>query len=396
MRRRLVCVSLLVSAACEGTPSRNSSTPRVDTIAGVIRIDHRGPGPVWRLERSVEIGRLGGQDSVPRPDEFGRISWLALDGRGRVYVADAAAYEIRVFDTTGAHVRTIGPRGAGPGEFGSLLAIGFLGDTLVVLDGGNARLTLLDTAGVPLGQWRYGRYSGPGPEWLRQLGADTLAIMAFRPRVTERPARAYVKFTRAGPGDTIMAPPPPERVVSRGMDCEGAGGAIHVHITPLAPRHHAVVAPGGGYVSAWSDIYRVAFITAAGDTTRVVERTTESFLASDTMRARVDSEYAAFRRTPGIGRCSPPDLPDYEILPPIRTLIFDDEGRLWVDVRDAAGPRVDVFARDGALLGTARGDAGLSLQTSVVRNGRLAVVEDAPEGHTRVVVYRIVEGGAER
>ena len=393
--RRLVGVSFLVAAACEGAPSAERPATRVDTIAGVVHIDHRGSAPPWRLERIAQIGRLGGPDSVPGPDEFGRVVWVALDARGRVYVADARAYGIRVFDSAGAHVRSFGRRGEGPGEFMSLQAIGFLGDTLVAVDGGNARLALLDTAGVQLGQWRYGRYSGSGTEWLRRLGDDTLAVLTFV-RGAGRLARAHVRVTRSGPGDTVMALPEPERVAARGMDCEGAGGAIHIYSTPLAPRHISSLAPGGGFVAAWSDVYRIAYLTPGGDTARVVERSAETFLAPDTMRARVDSEYTAFRRTPGLGRCTPPDLPDYEILPPIRSMTFDDEARLWVEVLDAGGPRLDVFSQEGSLLGSARSDARLNLGISVIRDGRLAVVETAPEGHQRVVIYRIVEGGATR
>lgn len=51
---------------------------------------------------------------------FQRIVSVARGEEGNLVVADAGWGEIRVFDSGGEHVRTIGREGEGPGEFQSL------------------------------------------------------------------------------------------------------------------------------------------------------------------------------------------------------------------------------------------------------------------------------------
>src|SRR5688500_8726079 len=82
---------------------------------------------------------------------FGRVSGTVADGRGRIYVADALANEVRVFGADGAFLYRIGRAGQGPGEFDSPCCLALRDDdrTLWVRDGGNARylaFTLGDTA----------------------------------------------------------------------------------------------------------------------------------------------------------------------------------------------------------------------------------------------------------
>ena len=88
------------------------------------------------------------------PDEFGRVSAVALGPDGTVFVADDANSEIRVFGLDGAHLRTFGRDGEGPGEFRSLYSIAWFGDRLLTYD-------------PHLG--RIGEFSADG-EWLGQRG----------------------------------------------------------------------------------------------------------------------------------------------------------------------------------------------------------------------------------
>ncbi|MBK8646135.1 MAG: 6-bladed beta-propeller, partial [Gemmatimonadetes bacterium] len=64
-----------------------------------------------------------------------------------VFVLPAETPEIRVFGADGRHRRTIGRRGAGPGEFDAVTAIGLVGDTLWTLDSNLRRVTLFRANG---------------------------------------------------------------------------------------------------------------------------------------------------------------------------------------------------------------------------------------------------------
>ena len=74
---------------------------------------------------------LGGKDT---PEEsFYRVTSanVGTDDNGNMYVLDADAYQVQVFDSIGRHLRTLGGQGGGPGElqFPFALAVGEDGRT---------------------------------------------------------------------------------------------------------------------------------------------------------------------------------------------------------------------------------------------------------------------------
>lgn len=89
---------------------------------------------------------IGGDDSGPA-DLFD-MRGLAVDGTGRIYLIDYPRAVIQVFDSTGAHVRTIGRRRGGPGEFEDLIGMGIHGSTHGTIDQGNVLVSLFDTSGT--------------------------------------------------------------------------------------------------------------------------------------------------------------------------------------------------------------------------------------------------------
>lgn len=79
------------------------------------------PAEGWRVEEILRIGRVEGDG----PDAFGVVRAFDVDDLGRVWVIEHQAQEIRVFAPTGEHVRTIGRKGGGPGEFAQAVLIDF-------------------------------------------------------------------------------------------------------------------------------------------------------------------------------------------------------------------------------------------------------------------------------
>jgi len=141
----------LTVAACDGAGPddaalasafvmRDSATIRIVESAAPLWADGEG----WTIpsELAVQIGALEGE----APYQFTRIGWSALFVDERVVVSDAADLEIRVFDTSGRHLATMGRRGGGPGEFNVTPVLGFTPpDTLLAFDGRRrhyARFTL--------------------------------------------------------------------------------------------------------------------------------------------------------------------------------------------------------------------------------------------------------------
>ncbi|MDE2763660.1 MAG: 6-bladed beta-propeller [Gemmatimonadota bacterium] len=93
---------------------------------------------VITLDTVVTIGGLDG----PGLDAVSIFSDVAVDRRGRILVYAAEA-EISAFDSTGRYLRTVGRRGEGPGEYGSISYIGVGPRYIHVFDRHRGR-TMLD------------------------------------------------------------------------------------------------------------------------------------------------------------------------------------------------------------------------------------------------------------
>ena len=136
------------------------STRETSSPASPLRVD---PNP--RL-------RIGARDG---PDQtlFSHIVGVVRQSSGRIIIANGASGELRVFDSLGRHLRTVGRLGGGPGEFRQLFAL-FLGpaDSLIAYDvvqgfqvfdpSGVYRRTISYGRGTstPLHLWPYGWLAG--------------------------------------------------------------------------------------------------------------------------------------------------------------------------------------------------------------------------------------------
>jgi DNA-binding beta-propeller fold protein YncE len=106
------------------------------------------------LVADAELGRVFrlGPDGAPLGD-FGagllvRPTGIARDAqRGRIYVADTHAHDIKVFDDDGKLLATWGRRGNGPGELNYPTHLSFSDGVLIVCDSLNARVQVFDSEG---------------------------------------------------------------------------------------------------------------------------------------------------------------------------------------------------------------------------------------------------------
>lgn len=109
----------------------------------------------WHVDSvpALDLGGLGGPEQVV----LFRVAGAYRLSDGRVVVADGGSRELKVFDDEGRMTGTIGGPGEGPGEFRQLSHFGLLpGDSLVVWDMGQARLTVFGPDGVRARDLRIG------------------------------------------------------------------------------------------------------------------------------------------------------------------------------------------------------------------------------------------------
>ncbi|MBB6069570.1 hypothetical protein HNQ61_001185 [Longimicrobium terrae] len=102
------------------------------------------------LTRSDSIVLGTGAETVGDISDF-RVS------EGRFYILDGPSKRVRVFDTRGQLVSTIGRQGSGPGEFRSPVSIAVLGNELLVADVAvDNALSRFNAQGAFLDRRRYG------------------------------------------------------------------------------------------------------------------------------------------------------------------------------------------------------------------------------------------------
>ena len=111
-----------------------------------------GPGlhsdglPLWALEPELRIG------SVDDPAyAFTYVNALEVGGDGSIYSLHEQDAVVRRWTPDGRPADTLGRRGEGPGEFTDPRALGWHGDSLWVMDGGDYRISFFRADGSFLG-----------------------------------------------------------------------------------------------------------------------------------------------------------------------------------------------------------------------------------------------------
>lgn len=150
MRPLWLTVAACVLGACAGAENTGRSERLVVGDTTIVRTLE---GSLWgdsvSLAEELSIGTLNG----PPEYEFGQVQNVAVDANGGMYVFDGQVPALRYFDAAGRHVRKLGGKGSGPGEYqdASLgMVIRHRDGRIVMRDPRNARLNLYEPDGSPL------------------------------------------------------------------------------------------------------------------------------------------------------------------------------------------------------------------------------------------------------
>ena len=420
MRSNLLLLGAVAStfalAACEADTGSNAAGPDVvvETI-GDTTVVRTVSGSVWEGESTlvpeVSIGEFEGAEELL----FGSIWSIAVDDEHNVYVFDGQAHHVRVFDSDGAYVQTLGRRGEGPGEFGSAEAIGILPDgRLVVRDIGNKRIAVFGPGAGQTDHWGYdpGSYGSNSPLHTDAHGHTYL--------ITRDPSRTdWVRHIIVlGPDgthlDTLPEPSSPYEPPAVTAEGEIEGGyARYTQPVPFAPSFQWTIHPSGHFVTGLPAEYRIEL--TRDDGILRIERTADPAPVHDDegARQRESVERRLQSNIPG-WTWDGPSIPEHK--PFYRELLAGRDGRIWVRLwteanrvenedHDPENPRsapvtwveplrYDVFEPDGTYLGVVAPPDGFTPNVNPVFDGDYvwAVTRDEL-GVERVVRFRIVAGG---
>jgi len=146
--------ALSALAACGGDAPSTAGGDFAGTVrdsAGVSIVENTADGlwasdGGWATEELLTIGEAAGDADY----QFGQIAAVDVLSDGRIAVLDQQAQRVQIYGADGVYQQTFGAPGNGPGEFSPNAMALFVGrgDTIVVPDMGNQRVTVIPTEGV--------------------------------------------------------------------------------------------------------------------------------------------------------------------------------------------------------------------------------------------------------
>ncbi len=256
----------IVVAAASGCTTTES--PRRDVVtrdsAGVriVEIPDSMPLPTWSIDTVPETV-VGNRHDDPSHDLF-RVRAVARLSDGSIAIASQGSSDIRIFDSSGSHVRTFGRQGRGPGEFSFLTSMVISGDTLFVYDWQQRRASVFSPTGalletVPLPFTRaasVGRLSDGA-----FVSTSFLGGLPRRPTGVQRDTTAIEIIEPSGTKDTLTT------AIALEWYSHGDDGVA----TVLALGDHTYVAAAGAFVDvALSDENDIRRYSASGVLKQVV------------------------------------------------------------------------------------------------------------------------------
>ncbi|HEV3050823.1 MAG TPA: 6-bladed beta-propeller [Longimicrobium sp.] len=319
---------------------------------------------------------------------------VGIDGLGRIWVADGMQQQIKVFRQDGTLVRSIGRKGAGPAEFGDLAGFDWAPDgTLWVVDGGNARFAVFDTAGN-LTQTRPRTSTLSISPWPGAVDGEGRLADVAAGRDAQGQRRDFVlRFSPdGGPVDTLHLPVAREEVFGEITRGTPTNRSVKRAPVPFLGMPLWALDPEGYAWVGMTDRYRLERRRFDGSVERVLELENTPPQVTRADREQILRNYRWFEEQGGKLDASriPATHPD------LLNLFFDDERHLWVlpTYRFQQKPAIDVFNLDGRYLGAVQSPVSIgSHPAPVIRNGLLAAVASDPDGVESIVLMRIDRPG---
>lgn len=395
----LVC---LAAFGCQDAPTADG--PVVRDSAGVRIVENRAPawgeGEGLRVaaEPTVVIGAVDG----PAEQQMNRVRDATVLPDGRIALLNSGAERWQIHGADGTHLRTMGTRGEGPGEFQMPEWIAVRGDTVLIFDGlqGGGRLTRYDLSGDLLGPERVEAegldYASPDAmlsdgRYLDELSEGSVGFTEV----------GYVVYTRhvvvIGNGgstvDTIASAPGGERFreesdgfiqqldVPFGRDSYTAVGRERLFLGD----GHGSFLPGYDFAGT-----HLLSIGLPGERQPLEEAERERWIDARVSVPSYEGRPEAMRTARRLYAASP--LPDST--PAHAELEVDAVGRLWVQRYTPPWEEANdwwVFASDGVWLGTVSLPAGLRV-FEIGEDYVLGVTQD--ELDVEYGVKHGLEGGA--
>lgn len=401
--RHTVLLPVALTVGCAPVDMGTRAAAIADS-AGITIVTNTAPastaGNAWRVadRPTIDIGVVSGDAAY----EFFRPLGAVRLSDGRIVVANRGTYELRYFDAGGKHLVTAGGRGGGPGELMDMSWFSrTVGDSMVVYDRRNRRLSVFDPQGVyhhsvrlqtsefPFMKGRLDDGSYVGHIWRgRSRGAPPIPL--------GRGTDSLWVVRYGTDGELLDTLGTYLRRVRHGSTLDWRGrtqrGAVAVPFTPTT----ATYTSGDFIFTGTTHVYEIAARAADGRIRRLVRKvhTKLPVLQTDTDRFMDSLRMLAVGNPEMQWVVEMLDItPPQDSMPAYEGFTVDSEGNLWVaDARrpNTPTPSWNVFGHEGVWLGHVEGPTGLRV-TDIGRDYLLGLWRDEMEVE-HVMLYALEKG----
>jgi len=358
-------LAVLLLSACGRSADARADAFALRDSAGVQIAE--SSGAAWSEEEGWRVAatpllQIGEAEGAPEY-MLNNVRSVVRLGSGEIVMA-VGSTEIRMYDADGRYLRTVGRRGAGPGEFQLLSALHRLpGDTIAAYDLQTRRISLHDPRGTFLRSFTVVTPGESGyPQVVGILSDGSLIARLGRmgdtppPDGLQRAPEVYLHLDSVGVRlDSITRQPGSERY----LRTSESGGQLSMSVVnPLFGRAQIAAVGGGRLLVGSNDSWQIEEYLPDGTLTRVIRRRVEPRRLT---RAVADSAIAAVLEDASSEEGRRRMQEAYEAMPSPETMPFylsakvDDAGNLWVqEFGPARNAAVDwsVFDPEGRYLGT--------------------------------------------
>jgi YD repeat-containing protein len=401
------CTLLLSLLACAGdgevvdgiqVVTADSAGVAIVTISGDV-----SALPEWTLA-AQPVAVIGDE-----PPLLGRVGEVALLADGRILVEDEQAAELHSFDPSGAHVRRVGGRGQGPGEFQNLTELSLApGDTAYTYDRRQYRISAFDSDGnlirtLDVGRERAGPSSLVLDAWA--LDSEHFVLHSNGPGSTPPADGAAHRDQRDAVLHSLSADGVERRPPIRFTGGYSIRSSFGDATAPFANRPFVDVS-AGRILSGSGLSYELVIRDADLEPRRIVRWSGWEQALTQTMVSSLrDSVSAGFEQA----RVANPDIdfsrlledlfrPDLlpELLPAVGAAVLDDDGRVWVArffLNADLWKQEDVWhVLDSEGVPLARVPLVPSSRLAAVRGDRIALIVRDSLDVEQVQVFRLESG----
>jgi len=318
---------------------------------------------IFHLEEELSIGEEGkGEEYF-----FSEARDIAVDEEGKIYVLDTHEAHIKIFDTTGKYVRTIGNKGQGPGEMSSPSSIQITpGDEIAINDWPARKIHFFRIDGnflraVP--QRNMGFFTDP---IIDKEGNITASYMIMENEVVYVLKKFNPQLKESFPIFSTVVLKYPQ-------------------INPFYPHGYWDLLEEDKIVWGFANKYELFIIDSAGKTVKKITKEYEPIKITEEEKAK---------RIEGLREGVKLVWNTHHN--PFIYLCVDDLGRIFTrtyeKTHESGEYYYDVFDSDGKYIAK----IPLKSRPYVIKKGKLYTIEEDKEGYQLVKRYRIRLFGAER